>query len=177
MPRCHPLIISAIRDRKFFTSKGKIIFEVTKALENQGHLVSDIILFDGYYDKTSEFGDRELRFVGEVEKYVVESGLEYLKDSIKIKTEKYLRYVRTLKDLEVINANVHLITSEEVQRNAIQNVDINCWDKLTRKTVAIYDGFGNHYQMFLNNDIVEKNVELFKGISDGIEKSNALWNN
>jgi thioesterase domain-containing protein len=89
--------------------------------------------------------------------------VESITGKVRKKVEKYSNYLRNTSTLQVIQANVHLILSEDTQNNS--EADIRCWDQLTTKPVLIYNGFGSHRSMFSPGPL-EKNVDLIKKILD-----------
>ena len=81
----------------------------------------------------------------------------FLREKVIKKAENYQRYGLTITSLEAINANVHLILSEQLQE--METVDPNCWQKFTNKTYTIYKGFGGHQTMF-NDEPLKKNAMI-----------------
>jgi amino acid adenylation domain-containing protein len=147
-----------------WSAAGKLVFDVTRALENDGFAVADIILLDCYFHiREGEYVYYEGGIIKDMEEVLKEWGLHFLKDSVRRKVDKYLRYNHYLVNLEVINADVHLITSEDARSS--QGVDFKCWNKLTNKTVVTYEGFGRHEEMLKPGSVnLKKNAELIKAI-------------
>jgi len=85
-----------------------------------------------------------------------------------------MEYYHSLPPLEIMNAEVHMVLSEQVQLK-IQNgdplVDTGCWDKWTRKQTLLYRGFGEHEDMFLF-DALEKNAKIVREILTTISSRN-----
>ncbi len=151
-----------------YSAGGKLCFETARALENSGREVSDIILLDSFFtgDKKEVFTREELDdWYKGIEKYLEDIGAEVLKGKVLERTEKYLSYYEKTTRLEVINARVQLVLSEESLNKEIY--DPACWDRLTGKTSVIYQGFGGHNDM-LSPGSLEKNAEIIQGILDAI---------
>jgi thioesterase domain-containing protein len=151
-----------------YSAGGKLCFETARALENNGSEVSDIILLDSFFtgNKKEVFTREELDDWYEgIEKYLEEIGADLLKEKVLERTEKYLSYYENTTQLEVINATVHLILSEESLNKEMYNP--RCWDQLTGKTSVIYQGFGGHNDM-LSPGSLEKNAGIIREILDAI---------
>ncbi|MDQ1354076.1 MAG: hypothetical protein QG657_4385, partial [Acidobacteriota bacterium] len=119
-----------------WSAPGKLIFEVTRILEYRNLEVSDIILADNLFFKNSAIGGEGLdEFMLDVRKYLEREGVESITEKVRKKVEDYSNYLRNTTTLQVIQANVHLILSEDTQNNS--EADIRCWDQLTTKPVLI----------------------------------------
>jgi thioesterase domain-containing protein len=99
-----------------------------------------------------------------IEKYLEDLGVGFLKEKILGRVKKYRRYFTNQERLEVVNAYVHLILSEENR----DTHKARCWDQFTAKTSRIYQGFGSHDEM-LDAGHVEKNAEIIREILDKIK--------
>jgi amino acid adenylation domain-containing protein len=145
-----------------WSAAGRLIFQVGHELEVRGFRVSDIILMDSFFipDEEDEPGrsqkGRELYF-REIEKHLQSLGLEFLKEKVLSKSGKYLDYFTNVKQLDVLDADVHLILSTEKREPEL----LQSWNKYTTKTTRIYQGYGGHREMF-SEAHVEKNAEVFK---------------
>ncbi|UCH98135.1 MAG: hypothetical protein JSV88_15135, partial [Candidatus Aminicenantes bacterium] len=142
-----------------FSAAGKLTFEVARALENHGLEVSDIILVDCFWPPDNRDVEVPKAALKNMETYLDDLGVGYLKEKITGKTKEYRKYFTNERRPEVVNANVHLILSEE-NRDTPQ---AGCWDEFTTKTVRIYQGLGTHNEM-LYTDVVEKNAEIIREI-------------
>jgi thioesterase domain-containing protein len=161
-----------------WSAAGKLIFELTRVLELCGREVSDIILSDSSFEKEQKLDDEGYEeeckgFIAQVEKLLEQLGVEFLKEKVRKKVKKYFHYYRNVNTLEVINANLHLIISEETQER--ESVNLQCWDEFTTKPVMIYNGFGRHENM-VSPGALEKNAELIRKILDRIESETSIKN-
>jgi amino acid adenylation domain-containing protein len=147
-----------------WSAAGGIIFEVTGCLEKKGYKVSDIILLDAYWKKNKPTGDRQQLGMGDEFSKRVERELELLemdfyRERVLKKIEKYREYNLNLRELEVAGARVHLIAATD-NVHPEQSSD---WGEFTLNTFKIYKGFGAHVDM-LSPGILEKNAALIKNI-------------
>ena len=155
-----------------YSAAGGLVFEVTNALENHGCEVSDVILADSYWseDRTIEPDDNGPggfgEFVRDVQRVLEMWELDFLKDKVKERMKKYQEYVDGISSLDVVNANVHLIISEQ-RREEGRNADTSNWKKYTHKAVETYDGYGMHINMF-DPEHLEKNADVIQAILMGI---------
>jgi thioesterase domain-containing protein len=159
-----------------YSASGSLIFKITKELENHGHEVSDIILADSFWseNRASQEAFHELQkgFIESFDKTLEKWDMQFLKDKVRQKTEKYLLFMRSVATLEVVNANVHLITSEQSRKaKTVPN-----WDKFTTKPLVIYNGFGGHADMF-EPDHLSKNAAIIQEILDKIKFPHNLQSN
>jgi amino acid adenylation domain-containing protein len=152
-----------------YSSAGGMTFQVAKALENRGGEVSDIIFFDCFFIENitpREFVREEQGAVYQGIDDLLESlQLTSLKEKVLEKTFKNMEYYESITHLEKINANVHLVLSENNQNQNDEDSYTNCWKHLTSKNYTIYNGFGRHPQMF-DFGFLEKNAEIMRGILD-----------
>jgi thioesterase domain-containing protein len=77
------------------------------------------------------------------------------------KTQRYITYYENITHLERVNANIHLIISQESQTSKINNP--RCWDELTTKKSVVYPGFGGHNDM-ISPGSFEKNAKIIREI-------------
>ncbi len=160
-----------------WSAAGRLIFQVTRELEVRGFRVADIFLMDSFFipeeeNERSQKG-RELYF-REIERNLESLGLEFLKEKVLSKSGKYLDYFDSVKQLEPVDANVHLILSTEEREPGL----LRSWDQYTKKTTHIYQGHGGHRDMFAEA-YVRKNAEVFKkllaaNLANGHEMKNLL---
>jgi thioesterase domain-containing protein/acyl carrier protein len=154
-----------------YSAAGKLLFQVTRALENHGLEVSDIILVDSLLrneEDKEEVIENYRAFIDAVQERMEDLGIGFLKQRVKEKMQKYFDYNLgiTKTNLEVIHANVHLVVSEKTFRGNPEN--LHCWDRLTTKTVVIHRGFGDHLSMFKAGPL-EKNTMVIQGILDEMD--------
>ena len=154
-----------------YSAAGKLVFQVTKAFENYGLEVSDIILVDSFFEKENDkeqIIEDTQSLINNIQKRMENSGVGFLKEKVKEKIQKYLMYNLSITNLERIHANVHLVLSR--QTPGVNPEKLHCWDKLTTKPVKFYQGFGNHEAMF-HPGPVEKNTTVIQEILDNITKN------
>jgi amino acid adenylation domain-containing protein len=154
---------------KFFghSSAGPLTYEIALALEKQGCEVSDIIFGDCFfYGNARPMSDEEYatHIRPAIKTYLETLNAEFLMDKLIKKAIKYRKYRLGVHMLEKINANIHLILSEESQPGGIFfEADPHCWNKLTTKPSRVYNGWGDHQHMLMG-EALKKNVEIIKGI-------------
>ncbi|MFC2145872.1 phosphopantetheine-binding protein [Acidobacteriota bacterium] len=150
-----------------YSAAGRLIFEITKALENQGREVSDIIFLDCIYYENKPFIIED-EFMAEhykfIEEFLENMGVPFLKEQVMEKSGKFIKYCQNTSPLEPVNAVIHLILTEEAR----ETEDPHCWDKLTGKTVMTYDGYGPHMEVFSPGRL-EKNAGVLKEVLTRIE--------
>ncbi len=143
-----------------FSAAGRLTFEVAKALENHGFQVADIILVDTFRPGQDMAGEVPAGDYNHIEKYLEDLGVGFLKEEILGKTRKYRSYFNEQTNLESVNADVHLILSEENRDAPLAGY----WIKLTSKTSRIYHGFGTHEEMLYTPENLEKNARIIRQI-------------
>jgi malonyl CoA-acyl carrier protein transacylase len=141
-----------------FSAAGKITYELARAMEERGYAVSDVILLDYFHTAPRVEGnpDEAVRHLGA---YLANAGAGVLKEAIARKIKKYREYYAAPTTVEKVNANLHLVLSEE-------NKDIShagCWDGFSANSSTTYRGFGEHTGM-VNPGAVEKNAEIIRNI-------------
>ncbi|UCH98229.1 MAG: amino acid adenylation domain-containing protein [Candidatus Aminicenantes bacterium] len=151
-----------------FSDGGKLTFEVAMALEKDGYQVSDIILVDTFW--AGETSTREISEAGinHLVKILEERGVHFLKDKIIAKVKSYRAYVFNRTPLEPVNANLHLIVSEENWGNPL----CKCWDPFTARPARIYRGYGGHADMLYA--LAEKNGKIIREILDKISQTGGI---
>ena len=150
---------------------GRLSFQLTRAFENRGENVSDLIFADCFileFDLEEEESRRKhTRFM--VDEFLKDLGAGFLTEKILKKAINYMLYLQTAPKLEIINANVHSIVSEESRQR--HDCDPLCWQKWTTKTNRVYNAWGRHVDMLTGSDL-DKNIEIIKQILDGIAFTN-----
>lgn len=162
---------------------GNLAFEVAKELVRRGYKVSELILLDSTAN-TSKVNispdaiDKEIHNItGQFEgRLAVNSGLgsmldnPRLKDSFTDRIKKYILYGLSQVNEGSIDANIHLIYSEEalqkeynfVQKSMLKKYRKE-WKELTSGKFSQYSGHGLHDAM-LDSDNIEKNASIINGI-------------
>ncbi len=150
-----------------YSAATRLTWETAKALEDHGRTVSGIVFLDCFLpeDRHLELGEE---FFSALHTFIDNNlerwGVSFLKDSVKDKADKYMRYNQDLSNLPVINANVHLILSDEY-KDIGKN---HGWNELTTKDVTIYQGTGEHLAVF-NPGNLEVNTRIMKQILKDIK--------
>ncbi|MCX6584764.1 MAG: amino acid adenylation domain-containing protein [Candidatus Aminicenantes bacterium] len=148
------------------SAAGKLTFVIAAALEKLGYEVSAIVFADSLFAENVVIELTEeylVEFRTGVEDFLKAMKAEFLLEKVFAKAKKYMEYWNTIAALEKVNANVHLILSEEARHSTEVFIDSHCWDKLTTKSSRIYNGWGGHRDM-LGGWALEKNIEIIKKI-------------
>ncbi len=157
-----------------YSAGGCLLMEVAARLETRGYRVSDIVLADSHWwrdnsdtseAENKENGDGQLyneAFLEEVEKQIRMMGIEFLKDDIVRKIDAYHSYLAGIENLVPVDANIHLIKSE----NRDDMTEDTGFRQFANKSYVEHHGFGPHDQMFKGN-YLEMNVALVKKIVTG----------
>ena len=143
------------------------MMEVTSQLENRGLEVSDLIFLDCIFTgKGSEQSAKPMKqqVMSQVAETLNQMGVSFLKDWVVKKIEKYMAFEASKTDLEVVQANIHLILSEETGNSPLSR----CWDRYTTKKSLLYRGFGRHSEM-LSPGFLERNAQLIREILENLE--------
>jgi amino acid adenylation domain-containing protein len=144
------------------SAAGRITMEITRTLENLGKEVSDIIFADCFFTEnlTRDLEEETLRIGPIVDAFLAEWNADFLKEKIMKKALKHMEYLNRVTKLEKVQANIHLIVSEEARS---WNLDLHCWDKLTARSSRLYNGWGRHVEMLWGANL-GKNVTIIKKI-------------
>jgi acyl carrier protein len=153
-----------------WSAAGGLTFEVAKKLEKQGFRVSDIILVDCFHHAEKKKSINDLKIDKNMEKGIEKTleflNIEFLKEKIKKRIKKYMIYNHNLLNLEVVNSNVHLITSEDLKKKD----GTSGFEEFTNQSFVTYRGYGPHNDMLVVAEFVEKNVGIIKQILDNSTK-------
>jgi fengycin family lipopeptide synthetase D len=154
-----------------YSQGGKTSFKVTEKLESLGHHVSDIILFDcvipvDYRDSLIKKFEMNLEVGAKIlESLLNEAGMGYMLEQVQFHRKEYLKFHIGLSNFKPVNANIHLIASQE--RNEIlekfSESRLIGFDQLTNNTYKVYKGFGTH-DLMLGGEYLHKNIKLLKNI-------------
>ena len=90
---------------------------------------------------------------------------DFLTDEAMEKAIRHMKYLSSVTRLEKVNANIHLIVSEEIRKR--DDINPRCWEKLTTKTSRVYNGWGMHREMLSGSDL-DKNIMIIREILNGI---------
>lgn len=165
-----------------YSSGGNLAFEVAKELENQGYVVTDLILFDSYWkDKVmertlaetesdiaqlfAEIGENIEMFNMTQEDFNLYAANEFVKQSFIRKTVSYVMYHNQLINTGATSAAIHLIQSElESGEDDLVAVKWNetAWAQATKRLMT-YEGYGIHSRM-LGGNYVSMNASILRDI-------------
>jgi len=126
-----------------YSAAGRLTFEVAAALEKQEYVVSDIILADSFRPVENINGSLPETVINNITTYLEKLGVDFLKEKIIGIMEKYRAYFIEPYTPAVVNANVHLILSQENKETPLAG----CWQPFTTKTARVYQGYGTHLGM------------------------------
>ncbi|MGG3836839.1 amino acid adenylation domain-containing protein, partial [Paenibacillus thiaminolyticus] len=151
---------------------GNLAFELTKELERQGELVSDLILMDSFFvqeenpEQTSEEESR--RYAMETVDYLLkqypqlQSEGQYFQEHVGTKIQRYYNYLDGLVNSGKVRANLSVIKSLSTQSKHVRG-DINLWQNCTASRFISMNGHGDHETM-LDPGNAEKNAVLIRDI-------------
>ncbi|MDQ1350695.1 MAG: hypothetical protein QG657_997, partial [Acidobacteriota bacterium] len=153
------------------SAAGKLTCVIAAALEKLGLEVSDIIFADCFFVENTAVGDDEEYYKGlrkGVARFLESNKSEFLLEKVFTKAVNYTKFRDNIAGLEKINANIHLIISEEIQQRISDFSNLHCWDKLTSRRTQIYNGWGRHQEMLSGSDL-QKNIKIIKNILNEID--------
>jgi amino acid adenylation domain-containing protein len=151
------------------SAAGRLIMVISAEMEKRGFEISALIFADCFFKENMIIEATEeymKEFREGVQDFLRRLNAEFLLEKVFAKAKKYLEYWNTILKLEKVNANIHMIVSEEVRQHINIYNDPHCWDNLTNKTARVYDGWGLHRTMLAGSDL-QKNLEIFKKILTG----------
>ncbi len=142
--------------------------------------MSDVIIMDAICKDmvfVRDSGEENNQFQQAVGDTMETMGASFLKDRVVEKSKKYSQYYRQLVHKKTINGTIHLITgADKKEREALISTEqtgrkdgwkFPSWEKQTRQTCTVYNGFGIHTEMF-NTANMEKNAEIIKKILNNL---------
>ncbi|MGG3871097.1 non-ribosomal peptide synthase/polyketide synthase [Brevibacillus laterosporus] len=166
-----------------YSSGGNLAFEVAKELENQGHQVSSIILFDSYW-KEKEIEQTAIEARKEIEAFFTEIGThnemfnmtredlelfvtnDFVKQSFIQNMLSYLMFYNQLVNEGRIKAPIHLIQSEYESENIAayeaEKWNEEVWAQASEQFIN-YRGHGEHSKM-LSGEQIPKNASMLESI-------------
>ncbi|MED1788412.1 amino acid adenylation domain-containing protein [Brevibacillus laterosporus] len=161
-----------------YSAGGNLAFEVAKAMEEKGHTVSDIIMFDTYM-KTEQMKMTPEELEDEIERFLqlenireildFSHGDEVVKERILKKTRAYVAYFLQLAHVGQVHASIHFVQAEPDEANIAQPADLQMWGTFTKGTYREYQGAGMHYSMF-NGHFLQRNAKMVQRILQHIKK-------
>ncbi|MCP4150560.1 MAG: hypothetical protein GY757_22630, partial [bacterium] len=140
-----------------WSAGGTLAFEVAAELEKRGCEIAGVILADSMWmgETNLDFSRMERAFVDGMVANLDSLDAEHLKEEVDKKITAYLKYIRSVKTLPVIDSNIHFISAGEEPKENIENA----WIPFTKKTFTRCAGAGNHETMF-SPGFVEKNAGI-----------------
>ncbi|MDT2237071.1 amino acid adenylation domain-containing protein [Paenibacillus larvae] len=147
-----------------YSSGSNLAFEVTKALEQKGCTVSDIIMLD------SRIRDSVAPLTSEDIEETIQLNMEIIPDyykeiltipSIQEKMKSFLTYQNQLINSGVIKANIHHFICDDLTERG--------WSQATMQNYREYELIGTHIQI-LDPEYIEDNVQKLRSIIKEIIK-------
>jgi thioesterase domain-containing protein/acyl carrier protein len=142
-----------------FSAAGKLTFETAAALESRGLEVSEIILIDSFWPGEDIAGEPQADTFQEIEDYLEELGVSFLKEKILSKVKNYWGYFSKKTPIGSVNARLHLIVSEERRESPLPG----SWNPYTAQPPVVYQGFGRHADMIYAAG-ADKNAEIIRSV-------------
>jgi len=163
-----------------YSSGGNLAYHVARELEERGRRVLGIIMADSARRlHPIPMSDEEITritdtFLGDesLRSYLASP---ILRDKAQRLVRSSLSYVENAVDYHTINADIHVLTSEnpitEYRDDAGKLlISQSGWADVTRGQLCIYDGFGHHNYM-LAHPHLDRNADMIRKILDRITRS------
>lgn len=160
-----------------YSGGGNLAFRTAKELEKRGKTVSDIVMLD-----TSRFLEKFQFPVNESRRLALEfldaDGVKgyiknpLLRDKVVRTIDRYYDYLSGTPDNDIVNANIHVITSENSPDNYYdEDGRLACsksgWAHVTRGEFRMYQGQGDHRYM-LHRQYLEGNASILREIFQAV---------
>ncbi|WP_420921187.1 thioesterase domain-containing protein [Brevibacillus laterosporus] len=144
---------------------GNLAFEVAKAMELKGYVVSDIIMLDSIKrNGASEFSEDEaVKQVDALLEDMPEQYKHFVTPTFTHKIYSYAKYRDQLVNTGSVQANIHeLIAKDSTKLNSEEG---NClsWRQATRSNYSEHQAKGIHEEM-LDPEMIEENAKLVRHI-------------
>ncbi|UHA73609.1 non-ribosomal peptide synthetase [Paenibacillus sp. 481] len=161
-----------------FSAGGNLAFEVAKALEAKGHIVSDIIMIDSkkMMDLIKDLHDMDLESeVNEAVKFFYGDNLpdKEIVDRFSHKVFAYYEYLRQLLNTGSVSANIHGLVEASLDGVASKQSNFLKWNESTLNEYEEYQLIGGHYDL-LAPGFVETNIKVIKSIIDEIAQKTSI---
>ncbi|NOU89221.1 amino acid adenylation domain-containing protein [Paenibacillus sp. LMG 31460] len=153
-----------------YSAGGNLMFELTKAMEAKGYVVSDLIMLDASR-KSKVIRQSEKVVAKEVDallqeaesnaKYEAYVSNELIKNSVIQKMKSYMIYLNGLQNSGSVRANVHFVQNEIKPSSKLSGSTL--WNQSTTAKYRSYEGAGPHEDM-LDAPYAAKNAEIVKEI-------------
>ena len=160
-----------------YSSGGNIAFELACHFEENGFLVSDLILLDSFRRGgvsliKPNISEEE---INELDKDIQIFGLSDYREKIIDKAIKSYAYYSQMHNSRPVNANIHLIISQNryelekpyILKNNGNIQNTTSWDTACKSEVKTYFGSGIH-QEFLHKQNIQKNAVIFNSILNNL---------
>lgn len=148
---------------------GSLAFELAKIMDQRGHFVSDIIMFDtiNYVDSVQLTGEELDREVVNFFNIIESKGnmisefvkLETIREELEKKVRRYTKFKFETNNSGQVRANIHYINAENSQRKG--------WQESSSTAYFEYAGFGQHAEM-LSGTHLSKNLPTIRKILTSI---------
>jgi amino acid adenylation domain-containing protein len=144
-----------------YSAGGRLAFELTKEMENNGSQVSDLIFLDSLKKIKKNIQEAKIKnqFYQGIETFMDELKLGFLKEEVVQRAAKYTTYLENISNNGVVRANIHMITCEKRKKP----VGMASWLDSTSGAFKTYQGVGKHDEMLAPGNI-EKNAEIIHTI-------------
>ncbi len=157
------LLVEINGDKPFifvgYSGGANLAYQVGKAIEEKGHTISDIIMFDGMREiNKTHLSDDEIQtkvfeYIGEEEGHPSHQLLKTKpeRDRVRKIVESYQRYLSEVLDDGKTKVNIHQIESiEDFEEGKIRK---ERWKEVTSGNVLSYQGFGEHRNMLTDENL------------------------
>lgn len=143
-----------------YSAGGNLAFEVAKELNRKGRVVSDLILIDS----TREKAEPSTAENGEKKEFDLDKPTgNKLVDQINQKIKKYIEFLDKVDNSGKIDANIHLIQSEDLPGTEFYLKGKEKWAEATEKKFTVYQGKGSHNDM-LEGQNLKSNIMIIRQI-------------
>ncbi|MGG0755059.1 amino acid adenylation domain-containing protein [Brevibacillus laterosporus] len=144
---------------------GNLAFEVAKAMELKGYVVSDIIMLDSIKrNGASEFSEDEaVKQVDALLEDMPEQYKHFVTPTFTHKIYSYAKYRDQLVNTGSVQANIHeLIAKDSTKLNPEEGNSLS-WRQATRSNYSEHQAKGIHEEM-LDPEMIEENAKLVRHI-------------
>jgi thioesterase domain-containing protein len=159
-----------------YSGGGNLAFRTAVELERRGKTVSDVVMLDSsrFLEKfqlpTNEPRRLAMEFLDsdEVKRYVKGP---ILRDKVLRTIDRYFDYLSRTQDSDIINANIHVVVSENSEDNYHDEsghlvISKSGWADVTHGKFRTYQGHGDHAHM-LHRPHTESNAVILREILSG----------
>jgi amino acid adenylation domain-containing protein len=157
-----------------YSAGGKLAFRVAQELEQRGHRVSDVIIFDAArYLRPISFSDAEILEIAA--DFVDEITSRVLREAALLRIKRYRDFIGQCVEGGAIAADIHFVAAEGSPRvvsdaNGAAIATLDGWRDVTLGRYREYRGSGAHRDM-LTSPHLERNVDILRTILAGVPVS------